>query len=452
MTKSNTGRTSASSSSHKSVSACTSTNANTSNSTCASTSTSARAREGASVSSSANASTSKNTNASARVNFPDLDITKLIMALLVVEIHTRPLVGWPLAHAIVQGIDVLAVPFFFMCSAFLCFRGIERSHFKTRDACGSVRVRKTIGKLAWLYVVWTVLFLPVTVYGNLLSSKGLWQSVVEFVRCTLLVGENFYSWPLWYLLASVVAFALVYVCLRAGVSCAQLIALSACFLLAGYFITWAENWQDAPSVVRAFTNTYYAIFSTTRNGLFEGFFYVAVGACLGMREASMREASMRAAGVREGGMRKGGMRAARTRTRAGAGCHAILQLRAGTVAALFGGCALGVAGCIFVSNDAHLPFCACASMCLFVLCTLRRGENLTPHVALRNASTIIYLVHLFFVVVFVFGIFDQAYVDLHASELNPLLFAFSLGGSVLVAIIVIPLANKFPAIKKVFGL
>ena len=439
MTKSNTGRARAGSN------------------TCASTRTSARAREGVSVSTSASASTSTNTNTSARVNFPDLDITKLIMALLVVEIHTRPLVGWPLAHAIVQGIDVLAVPFFFMCSAFLCFRVIERSHFKTRDACGSVRVRKTIGKLVWLYVVWTVLFLPVTVYGNLLSSKGLWQSVAEFVRCTLLVGENFYSWPLWYLLASVVAFALVYVCLRAGVSCAQLIALSACFLFAGYFITWAANWQDAPSVVRAFTNTYYAIFSTTRNGIFEGFFYVAVGACLGMRAAGMREASMRAAGMREGamraaGMREGGMRAARTRTRAGADCHATPQLRSGTVAALLGGCALGVAGCIFVSNDAHLPFCACASMCLFVLCTLRRGKNLTPHVALRNASTIIYLVHLFFVVVFVFGIFDQAYVDLHASELNPLLFAFSLGGSVLVAIIVIPLANKFPAIKKVFGL
>lgn len=30
-----------------------------------------------------------------RANYPDLDVAKLLMAFLVVKIHTRPLVGFP---------------------------------------------------------------------------------------------------------------------------------------------------------------------------------------------------------------------------------------------------------------------------------------------------------------------------------------------------------------------
>lgn len=29
-----------------------------------------------------------------RINYPDLDVMKLLMAFLVVEIHTRPLMDW----------------------------------------------------------------------------------------------------------------------------------------------------------------------------------------------------------------------------------------------------------------------------------------------------------------------------------------------------------------------
>ena len=151
-----------------------------------------------------------------RVNYPNLDLTKLLMAFFVVEIHTRPLQDLPPAEFIVKGIDVLAVPFFFIASAFLCFRGLKGEHFATADSRGSVRVRKTTGRLLRLYLTWTVIFLPVTVFGDVLQGKGLLWSVAAFVRGALFIGQNFYSWPLWYLLASVIAFALVYLLLRGG--------------------------------------------------------------------------------------------------------------------------------------------------------------------------------------------------------------------------------------------
>ena len=51
-----------------------------------------------------------------RVNYPHLALMKLVMAFFVVEIHTRPLRDVPAAEFIVEGIEVLAVPFFFIAS------------------------------------------------------------------------------------------------------------------------------------------------------------------------------------------------------------------------------------------------------------------------------------------------------------------------------------------------
>ena len=158
-------------------------------------------------------------NYSRRVNYPDLDLVKLLMAFLVVEIHTRPLMGFPFAERIIEGIDVIAVPFFFLASAFLCFRGLDEASFADKALPGAARVRRMIGKLLRLYLTWTVLFLPVTVFGSVIHGDGLVHALAIFARGTLLIGENYYSWPLWYLLASVVGFALVYICLRGG--CAQ---------------------------------------------------------------------------------------------------------------------------------------------------------------------------------------------------------------------------------------
>ena len=132
-----------------------------------------------------------------------------------------------------------------------------------------------------------------------------------------------------------------------------------------------------------------------RNGLFEGFFYVAVGAVLGMRHE-----------------RLGGL----------------------PVATLVAATIFGVLGCMFVSNDAQLPFCTVASVGVFLLSVRRHGAEPNPHAASRNASAIIYLVHMFFVVAFVYGICGGTNSAMCDNEANrPLLYLFALGGSGLVS-------------------
>lgn len=155
-------------------------------------------------------------------SFPNLDIAKLIMAFLVVEIHTRPFddIDSGLIAQIVSGIDCVAVPFFFIASGFLCFRGLALSDFRDGGSPASARVRGTMRKQLTLYATWTALLLPLALLGAHLRGWGAAATVLHIARGALLVGENDFTWPLWYLLASVVAFALVYVLLRGG-GCSQ---------------------------------------------------------------------------------------------------------------------------------------------------------------------------------------------------------------------------------------
>lgn len=96
-----------------------------------------------------------------KVTFPDLDIVKLLMAILVVEIHTRPF-G---ATSLVQGVDCVAVPFFFISSAFLCFRGLNTAQFSNSKSSACTRVRNTTKRLLQLYLIWTLIYIPVSLFG-----------------------------------------------------------------------------------------------------------------------------------------------------------------------------------------------------------------------------------------------------------------------------------------------
>ena len=339
---------------------------------------------------------------------------KLFLALLVVEIHTRPLIGFHFAEIVIEGIEVLAVPFFFLASGFLCFRGLSYASFGEATFVGAERVRNTIVKLLRLYLIWTLLYFPITIFGNVLLGNSFLHASLSFVRGTLFVGENYYSWPLWYLLASVVGFTIVYICLRRGGRFKTIIPFSLFLLFLGFGITYVQGWDGAPVYLSGPIKIYCRVFGSSRNGLFEGLFYIAVGAAFGMKWYQLNKAP------------------------------AFLEVVAVT---------LGLAGNFLVSNDAHLPFCVIASIGLFLLSVRRHGANLNPRARARRMSTVIYLVHMYFVVVFVYGICGESNPDLYANSVNrPVLFLFALCCSILVSIFVINASKRVPAIKTVFGI
>ena len=48
-----------------------------------------------------------------------------------------------------------------------------------------------------------IVYLPLTILGFYKAGDGFVKSFVQFIRNVFFQGENYYSWPLWYLLSAV---------------------------------------------------------------------------------------------------------------------------------------------------------------------------------------------------------------------------------------------------------
>lgn len=194
----------------------------------------------------------------------------------------------------------------------------------------------------------------------------------------------------------------------------MVLAVSAAFLLLGFGMSELHAGGMAPAALSTPLEAYFKLFGSVRNGLFEGFFYTALGACLGMRWPEAVNANPAAS---------------------------LLLAVAGLV------------GCLLASPDAHLPFCAAYALGVFLLSIRRHGEGLPAHRWARNASTAIYLVHMMVVVALFQGAFGQAApYSIASGAVDPaLLYACALALSGAAAAIAIAASRRWPAVKRLFG-
>lgn len=205
-----------------------------------------------------------------------------------------------------------------------------------------------------------------------------------------LAGRGRLSWPLWYLLASVVGFSLVYAMLRKKVSSRNILGISFLFLLGGFGLSLLLTWKGAPGAMSLPVKIYSSTFGNARNGLFEGFFYIALGMYFGMNLESIQNIDLKT-----------------------------------IVAAIV----IGVLGCFLISSDQHLPFCALIAGGIVLLAIgggCRASSPIFP--LMRKASTVIYLTHMVFIALYVFGICGSRQSDLTSNgDVNHLmLFYFAL--------------------------
>ena len=179
-------------------------------------------------------------------------LEKLIMAFLVVAIHTT---NWTL-----MGLLETAVPWFFLASGFFLFGKLNGD--KEKDLCA---IRNWTWKVLKLYIIWTIIYLPFAVIGFWQDQLPFSKSVVVWLRNVILVGENYLSWPLWYLLALVWDGALIWLMRRIG------IPLWAMCLIGLSLYLFADLYPLEEISV------YARLFKTTRNGVFVGLLFVTGG-------------------------------------------------------------------------------------------------------------------------------------------------------------------------------
>lgn len=183
-----------------------------------------------------------------------IDTLKFLFSLVVVWIHTG--VGT------LGGLTPWAVPFFFLVSGFFLFGKL----FDEPD--WATRSDKTVSwwrKVLRLYLLWSFIFLPFAIIGFADDHLTPVKAAGLYVRNFLLVGENYLSWPLWYLLGMLWAGVIIWIANKL-----RLPFWSLCLLAVVLFLT--------PRLLHLEDNELYLrVFKTTRNGFFLGFPVMVLG-------------------------------------------------------------------------------------------------------------------------------------------------------------------------------
>lgn len=209
------------------------------------------------------------------LRYGGIQAVRIIAALLVVAIHTGPLLSWGenADFLLTSGISRIAVPFFFMAAGFLLFRKLEdNTRHDWPMVIGYVK------KVAIIYVVAIVLYLPLNAY------KGDFQTgwTLAGVLRDLLLDGTFYH--LWYLPALAIGVLIVYglrVLLPEKAMIVLVMALYAIGLMGDSYYGFATSY----SAIDLLLESMFGWFDYTRNGLFFAPPFLLLGLLLAKRNA-----------------------------------------------------------------------------------------------------------------------------------------------------------------------
>ena len=131
-----------------------------------------------------------------RKKYNAIDITKFLLAIIVIFNHTVSIKEFNLIIQEILNILMKAVvPFFIIASGFLLGKKIIHNPDKEKEI-----IIEYIKKALKTYILWTIIYLPITVY-----NFTIMEGIVNFIKNFIFRGENYYSWPLWYMLGTVYA-------------------------------------------------------------------------------------------------------------------------------------------------------------------------------------------------------------------------------------------------------
>jgi hypothetical protein len=203
-----------------------------------------------------------------------VDLLKFICALLVVAIHVDPLSSYStsLNFWVQNWFARIAVPFYFISSGYFLFRKTTYENFDEKITLTYA------GRVFRLYIIWTIIYFPLTLKFTILGNeKGIVQGLTDWIRRCIFAGS--YT-QLWYLNSTVVATLILTFCMHKKmkirtIMCLGILLYGIGLLGQAYFVllkplrNFETIWQFLKLVQK--------IILTTRNGLFEGFFFMGIG-------------------------------------------------------------------------------------------------------------------------------------------------------------------------------
>ena len=167
----------------------------------------------------------------------------------------------------------IAVPFFFIASGFFLYRKTPLSGFSLSPT------KAYVIKLLRLYVIWTLIYFPLKIKGIIFCEKGLIHGVLVYCRDIIFDGSYI---QLWYFPALIFSVVLISFLLSKKVSLKKILGAALFFYALGLL---AQSWygiirplSTAAPKLWAFLTLFMKVIATTRDGLFEGFLFVGMGA------------------------------------------------------------------------------------------------------------------------------------------------------------------------------
>lgn len=210
-------------------------------------------------------------------NYHAIDIIKFLCAVLVIMVHTAPLLPYhPAINWFLMTImGRFVVPFFFISTGyFICKNTQER---------GAWYFKSYIRSLIKVYLIWSLIYLPCGIdYIGSEFQIPIYLYPFALIIALLYVGTYFH---LWYMPALIMALLLVHWFMK-HFRKRYLLTLSLICFLIGSLETY-YGFIKIPILVDLI-DQYINIFFTTRNGLFFGFFYVAWGYFIAQKDTWLK--------------------------------------------------------------------------------------------------------------------------------------------------------------------
>lgn len=177
-----------------------------------------------------------------RKKYNSLDLIKWIMAIFVIAVHTHPLetIQNNFIYKVYEVMITMAVPFFFMTSAYLLFYKMNGLYAEDNNI---KIIDKYIIRIIKLYLIWNVLYFPLAIYDYAQSGTGVLKSIALYIRGFFFVGEHFYSWPLWYLLSTIYSMVLIRILLKKRYKEWHILFLSIAVFIMAQIMTYLVNNQ-----------------------------------------------------------------------------------------------------------------------------------------------------------------------------------------------------------------
>lgn len=199
-------------------------------------------------------------------SYAGIDRFRFIAALLVVAIHTSPLLSFSETgdFILTRVIARTAVPFFLMTSGFFLI---------TRYAKNADKLRAFIKSTLLIYIISIVIYIPINIYNGYFSGVNLLPNIIKDI---VFDGTMYH---LWYLPAAAIGAAIAWYVVR-KFNYTKAFAITSVLYIIGLLGDSYYGIAEKISGVRGFYDLIFQVSDYTRNGIFMAPVFFVIGGYL----------------------------------------------------------------------------------------------------------------------------------------------------------------------------